>query len=142
MATQLFSTASCNKESRRSLPEWPSTEQLPARVTHLFGCGHALKSLAWSCTNRSYSAKITKPPSRCRRTSYMTIKLTKHVDIKHHVIRYWCKEDVMDFAYVDTDNQLADIMTKILTMPAFRRHRAQCMSDMHVDDNNNHFNYS
>ena len=46
------------------------------------------------------------------------------------------------FTYVDTDNQLADIMTKILTMPAFRRHRAQCMSDMHVDDNNNHFNCS
>ena len=75
-------------------------------------------------------------------TNFMTTKRTKHVDIKHHVIRYWSKQDVMDFAYVDTDNQLADIMTKILTMSAFRRHRAQCMSDMHVDDNNNHFNYS
>ena len=75
-------------------------------------------------------------------TNFMTTKRTKHVDIKHHVIRYWCKEDVMDFAYVDTDNQLTDIMTKVLTMPPFRRHRAQYMSNMHVDDNNEPFDSS
>ena len=75
-------------------------------------------------------------------TNFMTTKRTKHVDIKHHVIRYWCKDDVMDFACVDTDNQLADIMTKILTLPSFRRHRAQCMSNMHVEDNNKPFGSS
>ena len=67
-------------------------------------------------------------------TNYMTTKRTKHVDVKHHVIRYWCKEGVMDFAYIDTHSQLADIMTKILTKPAFVRHRSHCMTDMHVDD--------
>ena len=67
-------------------------------------------------------------------TNFMTTKRTKHVDVKHHVIRYWCKEDVMDFAYTDTDGQLADIMTKILSESPFRRHRRQCMSDAHVED--------
>ena len=67
-------------------------------------------------------------------TNYMTSKRTKHIDIKHHVIRYWCKEDVMDFTYISTDDQLADIMTKVLTGPLFSRHRAHCMSDMHVED--------
>ena len=67
-------------------------------------------------------------------TNFMTTKRTKHIDVKHHVIRYWCKDDVMDFCYTDTDSQLADIMTKTLTYPSFTRHRSQCMSDAHVDD--------
>ena len=67
-------------------------------------------------------------------TNYMTTKRTKHVDVKHHVIRYWCKEDVIDFAYIESSSQLADIMTKILPYPVFKRHRDQCMSDMHVRD--------
>ena len=70
----------------------------------------------------------------------MTTKRKKHVDIKHHVIRYWCKDDVMDFAYIESEEQLADIMTKVLTGPAFRRHRAQCMSDIHVEDRTGKFN--
>ena len=67
-------------------------------------------------------------------TNYMTTKRTKHVDVKHHVIRYWCKEDVIDFAYIESASQLADIMTKCLAYPVFTRHRSQCMSDIHVDD--------
>ena len=67
-------------------------------------------------------------------TNFMTTKRTKHVDVKHHVIRYWCKEDVIDFAYIESSSQLADIMTKCLPFPAFRRHRSQCMSNIHVDD--------
>lgn len=67
-------------------------------------------------------------------TNYMTTKRTKHIDVKHHVIRYWCNSDVMDFCYTDSDSQLADIMTKTLTYPAFKRHRSQCMSDMQVND--------
>ena len=67
-------------------------------------------------------------------TNYMTTKRTRHVDIKHHVIRYWCRRNVLDFAYIDTHSQLADIMTKCLAGPAFRRHREQCMSDIHIED--------
>ena len=37
-------------------------------------------------------------------TNYMTTKRTKHIDVKHHVIRYWCKEGVVDFSHIDTDS--------------------------------------
>ena len=49
-------------------------------------------------------------------------------------IRHWCKEDVIDFTHVATANQLADFLTKVLARPAFERCRAQCVSDIHVDD--------
>ena len=45
-------------------------------------------------------------------TNFMTTKRTKHIDICHHVIRYWCRDDIIDFAYTDTSGQLADMMTK------------------------------
>lgn len=64
----------------------------------------------------------------------MTTKRTRYVDVRFHVIRYWHKEDVLDFTYTETNGQLADIMTKVLTGPPFRRHRAQCMPDTIVDD--------
>ena len=64
----------------------------------------------------------------------MTTKRTKHMNVRHHVIRYWCKEDVLDFAHVDTHGQLADILTKCLANPNFSRLRSACMSNIHVDD--------
>ena len=67
-------------------------------------------------------------------TNFTTTKRTKHVDVKHHVIRYWCRNDVIDFAYLDTASQLADMMTKVLPYPTFCRHRSQCMSDIQVED--------
>ena len=72
-------------------------------------------------------------------TNYITSKQTKHIDIKHHVIRYWCSKDVMDFTYISTSDQLADIMTKILHGPQFRRLRSRCMTDEEVKDNYNPF---
>ena len=67
-------------------------------------------------------------------TNYMTTKRTKHIDVRHHVIRYWCKEDVLDFAYTNTHGQLTDMMTKVLTRSHFTRHRASTMSNMDVAD--------
>ena len=63
-------------------------------------------------------------------TNYMTNKRSKHIDVCHHVIRYWCKEDVLDFAYTDTHGQLADIMIKCLALPAFTRLRSACMTNI------------
>ena len=62
------------------------------------------------------------------------IKRTKHIDVKHHVIRYWHNKNVIDFAYTNTDGQLADIMPKCLSYPIFTRHRLQCMSNIEVLD--------
>ena len=67
-------------------------------------------------------------------TNFSTTKRSKHIDVKHHVIRYWCKDDIIDFAYTTTCSQLADIMTKSLSYPCFSRHRSICTSDASVDD--------
>ena len=74
-------------------------------------------------------------------TNFTTSKRTKYIDVKHHVIRYWCKDNIIDFAYTNTDGQLADIMTKILSYPCFSRHRSQCMSNTMIDDVTGPFNY-
>ncbi|KAE9264777.1 hypothetical protein PR003_g32677 [Phytophthora rubi] len=39
---------------------------------------------------------------------------TKHVDIRHHFIRENVKRETVKVEYVDTKNQLADILTKAL----------------------------
>lgn len=39
---------------------------------------------------------------------------TKHIDIRHHFIRELVEEKTIEFEYISTDNQLADIMTKPL----------------------------
>ena len=72
-------------------------------------------------------------------TNFMTTKRTKHMDVQYHVIRYWHKEDVIDFAYTNSDGQLADIMTKCLSHPPFSKHRQQCMSNMQVNDRRGRF---
>ena len=67
-------------------------------------------------------------------TNFMTTKRTKYIDVRHHVIRYWHKDNVVDFAYTNTDGQLADIMTKVLSFSCFSKHRKQCVSDIQVSD--------
>ena len=39
---------------------------------------------------------------------------TKHIDIRHHFIRDLVKEKVVRLEHVDTEEQLADIFTKVL----------------------------
>jgi hypothetical protein len=39
---------------------------------------------------------------------------TKHIDIRHHVIRDLVESRVVSLSFIPTDNQLADILTKPL----------------------------
>lgn len=66
-------------------------------------------------------------------TNFIINKYTKHIDVKHYIIRYWCKKDAIDFTYT---GQLTDLMTKFLARSVFVRHRTQCMPDTHVEDVN------
>lgn len=45
---------------------------------------------------------------------------TKHVDIRHHFIREKIEDGTVAVAYVDTKNQLADILTKALGSKTFK----------------------
>ena len=46
---------------------------------------------------------------------------TKHIDVKYHFIRNVQEEGVINVSYVNTENEIADIMTKALNGPRFQR---------------------
>ena len=50
---------------------------------------------------------------------------SKHIDIRFHFLRDQYEKGVVDLIHVDTDNQLADILTKPLDEKAFTRLRGE-----------------
>lgn len=48
-------------------------------------------------------------------------KRTKHIDIQYHFIREKFENGKINFSYISTDHQLADIMTKALPTDKFER---------------------
>ena len=72
-------------------------------------------------TNRSFSGKITKRSINMS-VNYMTTKHTKHIDMKHHVIRYRCNRyffKAIDFTYIDIRHELVPLChmyTKMITI--------------------------
>ena len=72
--------------------------------------GIVLDHISIKCDNTS-AIKISKNPILHSRT--------KHIEIRHHFIRdHILKGDVV-FEFVDTKNQLADIITKPLNKDSF-----------------------
>jgi hypothetical protein len=57
---------------------------------------------------------------------------TKHIDIRHHYIRDAIKNKQIDLAWISTDKQMADILTKPLSRIQFSKHRDTLM---HVEQN-------
>lgn len=49
----------------------------------------------------------------------------KHVDVRHHFLRDAVQAGTLSLKYCDTDNQLADIMTKGLSRDRFQKMRDQ-----------------
>jgi hypothetical protein len=46
---------------------------------------------------------------------------TKHIDIQHFFIREHIRENKINVSYIQSANQLADILTKAMKVPNFRR---------------------
>ena len=44
---------------------------------------------------------------------------TKHIDIRHHFIRFCVEDKIVKLYFVESENQLADILTKSLTFDKF-----------------------
>ena len=64
---------------------------------------------------------------------------SKHIDLRHHVIRYHNAKDTIKLAYVPTSRMIADMLTKCLTRPTFERLRATVMTDQHIDVNDDKY---
>ena len=48
---------------------------------------------------------------------------SKHIDIRYHHIRYCVQQKIMLLSYIPTEDQDADILTKVLTRSKFEYHR-------------------
>jgi hypothetical protein len=57
---------------------------------------------------------------------------SKHIDVKFHWLREKVEQGAVTLAYVCTEDQRADIMTKPLTGQTFHRHMWELMSEIHV----------
>uniref|UniRef100_A0A0A9YB70 Copia protein n=1 Tax=Lygus hesperus TaxID=30085 RepID=A0A0A9YB70_LYGHE len=55
----------------------------------------------------------------------METKRSKHIDVRHHFIRELIEKGVLKLLYLPTDEQIADIMTKSLSLPKFSYFRSQ-----------------
>jgi hypothetical protein len=53
---------------------------------------------------------------------------TKHIDIRHHYIRELTKNNEVEISWIDTNNQLADILTKSLGKRQFDSLRIKLMN--------------
>ena len=48
---------------------------------------------------------------------------SKHIDVRHHFIRNWTEEGVIEVTHVPSEKQHADILTKALPRDLFEVHR-------------------
>ena len=88
-----------------------------------------------------------KKPIRILEDNQATIKLgrnnmasarSKHIDLRHHVIRYHNEKGTIELEYIETSQMIADMLTKVLAKPGFQRLRSAVMTDQHVDVNDDH----
>lgn len=110
----------------------------------------ALNEVVWIIMVLKELGIKVKQPVTVKEDNQATIKLaennmasarSKHIDLKHHVIRYHSAKGTIKLEYVSTSEMIADILTKCLTKPAFERLRATIMTDQHVDENDDRYTY-
>jgi hypothetical protein len=85
------------------------------RLLQDLGCNQ-LKPTYLFCDNQS-AIKLVRNPQFHQRT--------KHIDVKFHFIRDLQEDKVIDVVYVNSEGQLADLLTKGLDGPRFRKLREE-----------------
>lgn len=59
-------------------------------------------------------------------------KMTKHIDVRHHFVRYYIKNNLIELFYVPTNANTADALTKALTPDVHKRHRDRLLGSRTV----------
>jgi hypothetical protein len=105
----------------RSLVSWASKKQnfvaLSTVETEYIVAGHCCAQLLWMRqTLRDYGYKLSKVPLLCDNESAICMAdnpvdhiRTKHIDIRYHFLRDHQQKGDIEIAYVNTQNQLANI---------------------------------
>jgi hypothetical protein len=119
----------------RSLVLWASKKQnsvaLSTAEAEYIAAGHCCAQLLWMRqTLRDYGYKLSKVLLICDNESAIRMvdnpvehSRTKHIDIRYHFLRDHQQKGDIEIAYVNTQNQLADIFTKPLDEKTFSKLR-------------------
>jgi hypothetical protein len=119
----------------RSLVSWASKKQNSVALctveAEYIAAGHCCAQLLWMRqTLRDYGYKLNKVPLLCDNESAIRMvdnpvehSRTKHIDIQYHFLRDHQQKGDIKIAYVNTQNQLADIFTKPLDEKTFSKLR-------------------
>jgi hypothetical protein len=119
----------------RSLVSWASKKQntvaLSTTEAEYIAACHCCAQLLWMRqTLRDYGYKLSKVPLLCDNESAIRMadnpvehSRTKHIDIRYHFSRDHKQKGDIEIAYVNTQNQLAEIFTKPLEEKTFSKLR-------------------
>ena len=122
---------------RSSLIPWNSKRQacvaLSTVETKYIAAGHACAQSIWLKHQlMDYGVKLETIPLYCDITSAINLtknpiqhSKTKHIEIRHHFIRYHIKKGDIGIMFVKTENQLADLFTKPLARDRFNKLRTE-----------------
>jgi hypothetical protein len=99
------------------------TQLLWMRQT-LWDFGYNLSKVPLLCNNESAIRLADNPVEHSR---------TKHIDIRHHLLRDHKQRGDIDIYYISTENQLADIFTK----PLDEKRICRLRSELNVLDSHN-----
>ena len=69
----------------------------------------------------------------------MSSSRSKHIELRHHVIRYHNDKGTIKLTHCSSSRMIADMLTKILPKPRFESLRNMVMTDEHVDVNNDRY---
>jgi hypothetical protein len=120
---------------RRSLVSWASKKQnsvaLSTAEAEYIAAGHCCVQLLWiRQTLRYCDYKLSKVPLLCDNESAIRMadnpiehSRTKHIDIRYHFLRDHQQKGDIEIAYVNTQNQLANIFNKPLDEKTFSKLR-------------------
>ena len=83
-------------------------------------------------TLKDFGLKFSKSPIYCDNTSAINLSKntthharTKHIDIRHHFLRDNISKEVITLDYTNSENQIADILTKALNESIFTKLRRE-----------------
>jgi hypothetical protein len=120
---------------RRPLVSWASKKQnfvaLSTVEAEYIAAGRCCAQLLWMRqTLRDYGYKLSKVPLLCDNESAIRMadnpvehNRTNHIDIRYHFLKDNQQKGDIEIAYVNTQNQLADIFTKPLDEKTFSKLR-------------------
>jgi hypothetical protein len=124
---------------------WASKKQnsvaLSTAEAEYIAAGHCCAQLLWMRqTPRDYGYKLSKVPLLCDNESAIRMadnpvehSRIKHIDIRYHFLRDHQQREDIEIAYVNTKNQLADILSKPLDEKIFSKLR----NELNIIDSRN-----